>query len=82
MALLVNHREQILVQSSAEPLSTAATRSNAKPTLCVCVCVSVHTGICVNNVLDFPLRAAGMTRGNTLIRLHYQSLVDPTLARS
>lgn len=34
-------------------------------------------------MLDFPLLlfAAGMTRGNTLTRLHYQSLVYPTLAR-
>lgn len=30
-------------------------------------------------VLDFPVLAAGMTRGNMFARLHYQSLVDPTL---
>lgn len=29
--------------------------------------------------LDFPVLAAGMTRGNMFTRLHYQSLVDPTL---
>lgn len=34
------------------------------------------------NGRDFPLLEAGMNRGNMLARLHYQSLVDPTLAGS
>lgn len=47
------------------------------------MCVSVNLWVRVwSSRLIFPLLAAGMTRGNMLARLHYQSPVDPTLARS
>lgn len=46
------------------------------------MCVFVYLCVYVIIMLDFPLLAAGMARGNTLARLHYQSLVYPTLAWS
>lgn len=48
----------------------------------VCVFVYLCVHVWSSCLIFSPLLAAGMTRGNMLARLHYQSLVDPTLAAS